>query len=63
MMQLAYRVYGFLEELKKRHGSKSVLLVTHGGVCRAIRTFFEDMTNEEYFNYSHPNCGLAIYEL
>ncbi|MBR7101581.1 MAG: histidine phosphatase family protein, partial [Clostridia bacterium] len=58
-----FRVYSFLNELKEKHPDKTVLLVTHGGVCRVIKTYFEDMTNEEYFNYSQDNCALAVYEL
>ena len=63
MMQVGFRVYSFLNELKEKHPDKTVLLVTHGGVCRVIKTYFEDMTNEEYFNYSQDNCTLAVYEL
>ena len=63
MLQLAYRVYGLLDEIKVKYNGKNVLLVTHGGVCRVIKTYFEDMTNEEYFNYSQDNCALAVYEL
>ena len=63
MMQVGFRVYSLLTELKEKHPDKTVLLVTHGGVCRVIKTFFEDMTNEEYFDYSQDNCALAVYEL
>ncbi len=61
MLQLAYRVYGLLEEIKEKYKDKNVLLVTHGGVCRVIKTYFEDMTNQEYFEYSQENCELTIY--
>ena len=63
MMQVGFRVYSLLTEIKEKHPDKTVLLVTHGGVCRVIKTFFEDMTNEEYFNYSQDNCALTVYEL
>ncbi len=63
MMQVGFRVYSLLTELKEKHPDKTVLLVTHGGVCRVIKTFFEDMTNDEYFEYSQDNCALAVYEL
>lgn len=62
MMQMAYRVYGLLEELKEKYYEKNVLLVCHGGVCRVIRTYFEDMTNEEYFSYNEDNAKLVEYE-
>ena len=61
MMQLAYRVYSFLEEVRGQYGEKNVLLVCHGGVCRVIRTYFEDMTNEAYAGYSAENVELVKY--
>lgn len=63
MMQVAGRIYPFLAEIKGKYADKNVLLVCHGGVCRVIKTFFEDMTNEEYFNYSPDNAFVAEYDL
>ena len=63
MMQVAARVYPFIDEIKKKYPDKNVLLVCHGGVCRVIKTYFEDMTNEEYFNYSPDNAFMAEYDL
>ena len=36
MMQMAYRVYGFIEDVKKNYPKKNVLIVCHGGVCRCL---------------------------
>lgn len=63
MMDVAHRVYGLLEEIKEKYADKNVLLVCHGGVCRVIRTYFEDMTNEEYFCYSEENAAIREYTL
>ena len=63
MMDVAFRVYGLLEELREKYAGKNVLLVCHGGVCRVIRTYFEDMTNEEYFRYSEENAAVRAYAL
>ena len=63
MMQVAYRTYGLLEELKVRYSGRNVLIVCHGGVCRVINTYFRDMTNEEFFRYSLENCGVEEYEV
>jgi len=62
-MQLAYRVYSLLEELKQQYAGKTVLLVCHGGIMRVIRSYFEDMSNEEYANYSADNAVLTEYVL
>ena len=63
MMQVAYRVYGFLEEIKEKYPDKTVLLVSHGGVCRVLRTYFEDMNNDDFFHYSAKNTMLLKYTL
>lgn len=63
MMDVAYRVYDLLEEIKGKYTGKRVLLVCHGGVCRLIRTYFEDMTNEEFFLYSEENGAVREYRI
>ena len=63
MMDVACRVYSLLEDVKRKYDGKTVLLVCHGGVCRVIRTYFEDMTNEEYFQYSEENAAVREYTL
>ena len=62
MMDVAARVYCLLEELKGKYPEENILLVCHGGICRVIRTYFEDMTNEEYFHYSEENANVRTYE-
>ncbi len=63
MIQVAYRVYGLLDEIKEKYADKNVLLVCHGGVCRIINTYFKDMTNDEFFNYNLENGKLEEYDL
>lgn len=61
MMQVACRVYGLIDEIKCKYEDKNVLLISHGGVCRIINTYFRDMTNEEFFNYTLKNGELEEY--
>lgn len=63
MFQVAARVYSLLEDLKVRYPGKNILLVCHGGICRVIRTYFEDMTNEDYANYCEENAAVREYRL
>ena len=63
MMDVAHRIYGLLEDIKRDYDGKNVLLVCHGGVMRLIRSYFEDMTNDEYFHYSEPNASVREFEL
>lgn len=60
---LAHRVYACLEDVKRKYDGKTVLLVCHGGVCRMVRSYFMDLTNDEYSHYYAPNAQLVEYEL
>lgn len=55
---LAARVYPLIKELN----GKNALLVTHGGICRVIRSYFEDMGNEEFVQFSQGNCEVRVYD-
>ena len=61
-LDVAARVYPFIKGLisDPQLKDKSVLIVSHGGICRIITSFFRDMENEEFVTFSMPNCG---YEL
>jgi broad specificity phosphatase PhoE len=63
MMQVAARVYAFLDELKTRRDLRGVLLVSHGGTCRVLNTYFEDMENEAFFHWMLDNTEVKRYEL
>lgn len=54
---MAARIYPLLREL----GEKKALLVTHGGICRIVRTYFEDMGNEEFVQFAQGNCEIRRY--
>ncbi|MBQ3008109.1 MAG: histidine phosphatase family protein [Oscillospiraceae bacterium] len=60
--QLAQRVYNRMDEITEKYKDKTVLIVCHGGVCRTIRTYFEDMENEAYSSYSPDNASLVEYD-
>ena len=62
-IQVAYRIYGLIDDLKMEYNDRNVLLISHGGVCRIINTYFRDMTNEEFFHYRLENGKLEEYEL
>lgn len=61
-LDLACRVYDALGRIRERYPHGAVLILCHGAVCRTIRSFFADMTNDEYFSYSPENASLAEYE-
>ncbi len=61
VLQLAHRVYSAIDEIRIKYHDKTVLLVCHGGVCRIIETYFNDMTTHEYANFFMGNCELREY--
>ena len=61
LLQLSHRVYSALDDIIKKYHSKNVLIVSHGGVCRIIETYFKDMTIDEFSNWFMGNCQLIEY--
>ena len=60
-MQLAQRVYNFMDMVCDLYKGQNILLVTHGGICRVIATYFQQMTNEEYATWRATNCQIDEY--
>lgn len=61
--ELAQRVYGFLDQLKGEYPEQNILLVCHNYVARVIRSYFIDMTNDEFLGYHLDNCTLEKYTM
>ena len=62
ILDVAARVYPFLDRLRERCPDRAVLLVCHGTVCRVIHSYFRDLTNEEFWASIPDNCQLRAYE-
>lgn len=60
MLRLAQRIYNLLDELKQ--DDKTYILVAHNGIARVIKSYFEDMTNEEYAAFGVDNCTVLEFE-
>ena len=63
LLQLSHRVYDFLDDIIRRYNGKNILVVSHGGVCRMIETYFNDMTTAEYSNWFMGNCQIIQYDI
>lgn len=63
VFELAARVYGLLGEVIEKYNGKNVLLVSHGGVCRIIDSYFHDMTIERFAGFFMRNCELLSYKI
>lgn len=62
MLRLAQRIYNLLDEIKAQSGEKTYILVAHNGIARVVRSYFTDMTNEEFAGYGVKNCEVVRYD-
>ncbi|MCM1307226.1 MAG: histidine phosphatase family protein [Butyrivibrio sp.] len=60
MLKLCHRVYSLLDELKK--SEMTCLLVAHNGIARAVKSYFCDMSNEEFAAYGIDNCEILRFD-
>ncbi len=58
-LRVAQRVYNLLDELMET--DKSYILVSHNGVAKVVRSYFQDMTNEDFSNYFVSNCSVVSF--
>ena len=61
MLRLCQRIYNLIDDLKKEP-DKVYLLVAHNGISRAVHSYFNDMTNEEYGKFGIKNCEIKRYD-
>lgn len=60
MLKLAQRIYNLLDRLKE--DDKVYILVAHNGIARVVKSYFEDMTNEEYAAFGVRNCSVTEFK-
>lgn len=61
MLFLCQRIYNLIDDLKKDN-DKVYLLVAHNGIARAVNSYFNEMTNEEYAAFGVNNCQIVRYD-
>lgn len=62
-LQVTQRVYNFLEEAISTHPDKDILVVAHNGICRVMNTYFNDIDNEDFANFTVQNCEIIKYTI
>ena len=61
---LCDRVWGLIDELKDGYKDKNILLVTHGGVTRAINGYFNGANKEGILeDLKLSNCEIRTFEI
>lgn len=63
LLRVVQRVYNFLDDVKETYKGKTVMVISHGGVCRVIHSYFKSLTNEKFFEFNQDNCKVLEYEL
>lgn len=61
MFQMAQRIYNLLDDLKAQP-DKTFILVAHNGIARVVKSYFCEMTNEEYAAFAIRNCQILEFE-
>lgn len=59
MFRLAQRIYNVLDEL--RNDDKVYLIVAHNGIVRVVKSYFDEMSNEEYARFAVKNCSITEF--
>jgi len=62
MLKLCQRIYNVLDDIKKESDEKTYLIVAHNGIVRAVNSYFNSMTNEEYAAFGIKNCEIVRYD-
>lgn len=64
IQELFQRVKIFIDEIKEKYKDKNILLVTHGGVARAIYFYFNELPKDGLLQKFLPkNCEINEYEI
>ena len=59
MFRVAQRIYNLLDELK--NDDRTYMLVAHNGIARFIKSYFQDMSNEEFAAFGVKNCEVCRF--
>ena len=62
MLRLCQRIYNLLDEIKEDTSGKTYLLVAHNGIARAVNSYFNSMSNQEYAAFGIKNCEIVRYD-
>lgn len=58
------RTKDFIGELKSKYPNKSILIVTHGDVCKAIYSYLNNITDaNEISSFKQRNCEIKKYDI
>ena len=63
IQDICKRVWNLLDEIQEDHTEKNILLVTHGGTCRAINAYFNGIGEDGHVQSAKMgNCEVREYK-
>ncbi len=62
MLRLAQRIYNVLDELKAQSDEKTYVIVAHNGIARVVKSYFQDMTNQEFADFAVKNAEIHRFD-
>ena len=62
MLRVAQRVYNLLDDIRNDPEDRTYILVSHNGIARVVRSYFEELGNEEFARYAVPNCTVTRFD-
>lgn len=64
IQDLFKRIQDFLDDIKGKYKDKNILLVTHGGVARAVYFYFNELPKDGMLQeFGSSNCEITEYEM
>ena len=60
MFRAVQRIYNLLDDL--RMDDKTYILVAHNGIARFVKSYFQDMTNEDFAKFGIQNAEVCEFE-
>ena len=60
MFRVAQRIYNLLDELKE--DEHTCILVAHNGIARFVKSYFQDMSNEEFAAFGVKNGEICRFD-
>ncbi|MCF0131937.1 MAG: histidine phosphatase family protein [Pseudobutyrivibrio sp.] len=61
MLKLCQRIYNVLDDVLS-DSEHTYILVAHNGIARAVHSYFNDLTNDDYAAFGIKNCEVKKYE-
>lgn len=62
-IEVAHRLFSLIDEVKEERKGHNVLFVSHGSATRLMRSYFLDLTTEQYKQKPMDNCHLICFDL